>query len=122
MAISEYYLLPSLPEGLEGLTELALDLRWSWNHAADTLWKQADSDLWNMTGNPWLILQTMSGKRLQALSKDAGFRKLVDASLSEHRQAMEATTWFEQAYSKEPFTIAYFSREYAGGGLPENSQ
>ena len=116
MAISEYYLLPSLPEGLEGLTELALDLRWSWNHAADTLWKQADSDLWNMTGNPWLILQTMSGKRLQALSKDAGFRKLVDASLSEHRQAMEATTWFEQAYSKEPFTIAYFSMEY---GLSE---
>jgi len=39
MAVSSNYLLLALPEGLEGLAELALDLRWSWNHAADKLWK-----------------------------------------------------------------------------------
>ena len=51
MAIPASYLLPSLPEGLEGLVELALDLRWSWNHSADTLWEQVDYDMWNVTGN-----------------------------------------------------------------------
>jgi starch phosphorylase len=116
MAIPGYYLLPSLPEGLEGLAELALDLRWSWNHAADTLWKQVDADLWNITGNPWLILQTVSSKRLQALAEDKAFREVVDATVAEYHQALESVTWFQQAYSNEPFTISYFSMEY---GLSE---
>jgi starch phosphorylase len=116
MAIPENYLLPSLPEGLEGITELALDLRWSWNHAADTLWKQVDSEIWSITGNPWLILQTVSSKRLRALAGDAGFLKVIDDTVAEHRQALESASWFQQAYSQEPFTIVYFSMEY---GLSE---
>jgi hypothetical protein len=28
-------------EGFDSLAELALDLRWSWNHAADELWRRA---------------------------------------------------------------------------------
>lgn len=35
---------PSLTQrrtvGVESLTELALDLRWSWNHSGDELWAQ----------------------------------------------------------------------------------
>ena len=54
MTVSSNCLLPALPEGLEGLAELALDLRWSWNHAADKLWKYIDPELWSMTSNPWL--------------------------------------------------------------------
>jgi hypothetical protein len=34
MTVSSYYLLSPLPKGLKGLAELALDLHWSWNHAA----------------------------------------------------------------------------------------
>ena len=35
-----YYFLPRrLPDGLETLTELALDLRWTWSHASDALWR-----------------------------------------------------------------------------------
>jgi starch phosphorylase len=110
------YFLPSMPEGLEGLIDLALDLRWSWNHAADKLWRNLAPDLWDKTGNPWLILQTVATGRLQALAADASFRKLVDISVAEHREALEAPTWFHQTYSKEPFSVAYFSMEY---GLSE---
>ncbi|MGE5257278.1 MAG: DUF3417 domain-containing protein, partial [Hyphomicrobiales bacterium] len=46
MAISEYYLIPPLPEGLEGLAELALDLRWSWSHATDPVWERIDPEIW----------------------------------------------------------------------------
>jgi starch phosphorylase len=113
------YFLPSLPEGLEGLSDLALDLRWSWNHAADQLWRRIAPDLWDRTGNPWLILQTVAADRLKAMAADAGFRRLVDASIAEHREALEAPGWFQQAYARNKFSIAYFSMEYGlGEALP----
>ena len=52
MTISNYYLVPPMPEGLEGLAELGLDLRWSWSHATDPLWERVDPELWNLTRNP----------------------------------------------------------------------
>jgi len=36
---------PSPPQGLDALTELAMDLRWSWNHRADELWIRLDPEL-----------------------------------------------------------------------------
>jgi starch phosphorylase len=110
------YFLPSMPEGLERLVDLALDLRWSWNHAADELWRKIAPDLWDKTGNPWLILQTVATSRLQSLTADAGFRKLAEDSMKQHREIMEAPAWFQQAYAREPFSAAYFSMEY---GLSE---
>lgn len=35
-----YGLLPTDIEGFGALAELALNIRWSWNHAADELWQQ----------------------------------------------------------------------------------
>ena len=38
-----YAFLPrKLPKQLHDLTELALNLRWTWNHALDELWKAID--------------------------------------------------------------------------------
>ena len=45
-------LLPIEVEGFVPLAELALDVRWSWNHAADDVWRQLDPDLWELTHNP----------------------------------------------------------------------
>jgi starch phosphorylase len=113
------YFLPSMPEGLEGLIDLALDLRWSWNHAADKLWRKIAPELWDRTGNPWLVLQTVAASRLQNLAADASFRKLLNASVSDHRKALEMPTWFQQAYPEGHFSIAYFSMEYGlGEALP----
>jgi starch phosphorylase len=35
-----YGRLPTEIEGFESLAELALNLRWSWNHRADQVWRQ----------------------------------------------------------------------------------
>jgi hypothetical protein len=35
-----YGFLPTEVEGFDSLAELALDMRWSWNHAADEVWRQ----------------------------------------------------------------------------------
>ena len=129
MSIAPCYLIPPLPEGLEGLAELALDLRWSWSHTADPLWERIDPELWNLTRNPWLILQTVSESRLGALAADRDFRKLVDDHLKAHHEALEAPCWFRQVHSKTPLTVAYFSMEfglsealpiYSGGGSSQD--
>jgi starch phosphorylase len=41
-----YNLLPMDVKGFDSLAELALDMRWSWNHAADDVWRQLDPSLW----------------------------------------------------------------------------
>ena len=50
----------------DALTDLALDLRWSFNHSADQLWEQLDPELWELTHNPWVLLQTVSREKLQS--------------------------------------------------------
>ena len=32
--------LPAVPEPLQGLVDLALDVRWAWSHSADVLWRR----------------------------------------------------------------------------------
>ncbi len=42
--------------------ELALDLRWPFNHAAaDRIWEPVAPDLWESTHNSWFVLQTWNG-------------------------------------------------------------
>jgi Protein of unknown function (DUF3417) len=67
---------PAETLGSDALAELALDLRWSFNHAADTIWQQLDPVLWNLTHNPWFVLQTVSRERLDAVTADSEFQQL----------------------------------------------
>jgi starch phosphorylase len=52
-------------EGFDALAELALDMRSSWNHATDQVWRRLDPILWELTQNPWVVLQTVSREKLQ---------------------------------------------------------
>jgi len=97
----------------EVLTELALDLRWSFNHAADKVWECLDPELWELTHNPWIVLQTVSRERLQAVVATEEFRKLIRSVSDEREQAGQTATWFESAYPRSNLrTIAYFSMEF----------
>jgi len=84
----------------EALTDLALDLRWSFNHSADQLWERLDAELWDLTHNPWVVLQTVSRERLHAVTSDPGFQKLL-ADLQHHRKiAEESEGWFQKAHPR----------------------
>jgi starch phosphorylase len=108
-----YNLLPMEVKGFDALAELALDLRWSWNHAADDVWQQLDPALWELTHNPWVVLQTVSRDQIERVSADPIFRKRVDELVQTKRQAAEASAWYQQTYPKSPLTaIAYFSMEF----------
>jgi starch phosphorylase len=49
-----------LPAPLRALTELALDLHWTWSHAGDALWQTVSPEIWEQTRNPWIILQDLT--------------------------------------------------------------
>jgi glycogen phosphorylase len=113
-AISPIYsMFPIEVEGFESLAQLALDLRWSWNHAADELWKQLDPGLWGDTQNPWVVLQTVSRDRIQEALTDPEFRGKLDALIDRNRKAEEAPRWFQQHHKNPALTsAAYFSMEF----------
>jgi starch phosphorylase len=108
-----YSFLPSDVEGLESLVELALDMRWSWNHSADEVWKQLDPRLWDLTYNPWVILQTVSRDQLLRVLADPAFREKVDDLVQAGHQAVESPSWFQDNYPQtSPTCVAYFSMEF----------
>ena len=81
-----YSLFPTDIEGVDSLAELALDMRWSWNHAADDVWRQLDPALWELTHHPSVVLQTVSRDQLKSALADPGFRKNVDDLVQAKRQ------------------------------------
>jgi starch phosphorylase len=108
-----YNLLPTEIEGFDSLAELALDMRWSWDHAADEVWRQLDPELWEITHNPWVVLQTVSRDRIERVLANPVFRKNVDGLVQTMKQAMETPAWFQQNHSQDSLTCAaYFSMEF----------
>ena len=107
-----YSLLPTEVEGFDSLAELALDMRSSWNHATDQVWRQLDPVLWELTHNPWVVLQTVSRDRIEQVLANAVFRQNVDGLVQTRRQAAEAPAWFQQNHAQGSLTcVAYFSME-----------
>jgi starch phosphorylase len=99
--------------GFEQLSELALDMSWSWNHASDSLWRALDAELWELTHNPWAVLQSVSRAKIETLLQDQTYRKEIDRLLNIRHQMLNTPAWFQQKYpASELKCIAYFSMEF----------
>lgn len=108
-----YKLLPAEIDGFDSLAELAIDMRWSWNHYGDKLWRKLEPELWELTQNPWVVLQTVSPEKLKKYLENKEFRKEVNELLDIKRSKSAVPAWFQQSYHKSPLTcIAYFSMEF----------
>jgi glycogen phosphorylase len=107
------YQLPTDVEGFDSLVELALDMRSAWDHATDQIWRQLDPELWELTQNPWVVLQTASREKLRGMLADPAFRFNVDKLVQTRRYAAEAPAWFQQTHPHSPVScVAYFSMEF----------
>ena len=108
-----YNFLPTEIEGFDALAELALDLRWSWNHATDEVWRKLDPLLWELTQNPWVVLQTVSRKQLRDVLADPAFRKQIETLVQSKQRAAETPAWFQHNHTPDSLTcVAYFSMEF----------
>ena len=45
---------------VEQIADLAMDLRWTWSHGGDAMWKIMDPQLWEQSENPFVVLQNLS--------------------------------------------------------------
>ena len=102
-----YGMQPTDIEGFDSLAALALDMRWSWNHATDGVWRTLDPTLWKLTRDPWVVLQTVSRNRLESQLADprrpweacgtSRMKVLVNGGLN----SSELDGWWAEAYVPE---------------------
>jgi len=84
----------------------------------DDLWRWVDSELWEATENPWLILESVSDQRLSALADDHEFLQMLRQQITAYEEHYNTETWFSsQRHNGLKGQIAYFSMEF---GLSES--
>src|SRR5574339_550749 len=115
-----YFFNRPLPPGLERLTDLALDLRWTWSHSTDRLWKMLDPEAWERTGNPYFILQNVSQTRLEEAATDPRLTEELHTWVMQQERYLQDPGWFgRERGARGPKGIAYFSMEFGlGEALP----
>ncbi len=107
------YVLPTDIDGFDSLAALALDMRSSWNHASDQIWRQLDPVLWELTHNPWVVLQTVSREKLEGELADPAFRRAINDLVRARQDAALAPAWFQQTYPQSSLhCVAYFCMEF----------
>ncbi len=104
--------VPSMPEALEPLREIAYNLWWAWNRDAVDLFQRLDPDLFDATyHNPIEMLGRVAQARLDDAAQDEGFISHMERVWRELQDYLQCTPALDQ----QP-VIAYFSMEF---GLTE---
>jgi glycogen phosphorylase len=100
-------------EGMDQLVEQALNLRWCWNHSSDWIWKSLDTELWESTENPWIILLTVSKDKIASVLANPAFRRDLDDCLANNQKSFTDEGWFQKKHSDAGLSlVAYFSMEF----------
>ena len=108
-----YDLLPTDVEGFESLVDLALDMRWSWNHATDEVWRQLDPVLWDLTHHPCDVLQTVSREKLAARLPIRYSARRSTSWCGPRNRRKTRPRGFSKLTRKSPLScVAYFSMEF----------
>src|SRR5690625_1455580 len=75
--------LPTPPEKLSRLRELANNLQWTWNSSAERLFERLDPHLWEESNrNPVVLLQAIAQERLDDAATDEGLLELYEDAVS----------------------------------------
>ena len=105
-------IVPSLPEKLERLKEIANNMWWCWDANAIDLFRRLSPDLWESTyHNPVKILGEIPQERLDELAGDDGFLAQLDLTWVQFQSYMHQPRKFESQLP-EGTHIAYFSAEF----------
>ena len=121
MRIKQFLVLPNIPEKIQRLRELAMNLWFSWNWDIVKLFIRIDSELWEKSyQNPIEMLASLPQHKLEEVANDEAFLANLNRVYDSYREYMSARKWFEEtAPEQTKDTIAYFSCEYGiDTGLP----
>jgi starch phosphorylase len=104
---------PAPPTGRAALTELAMDLRWTWNHSGDELWRRLDPSIWAATSHPNVVLQTVAPEKLAGALADPDFCRLLERLVQAKREAEAKPRWLQQKHPEASLgPVAYFCMEF----------
>jgi len=112
--VRTFSVVPSLPDNLKSLRDLAFNFWWSWNADAFEAFRRLDPEVWEQVGhNPVRLLAEVSQERMNAASEDTGYVAAVERVARRLQEYMAAETWFAQTHPDLKNTpIAYFAAEF----------
>ncbi|TVQ30676.1 MAG: glycosyltransferase family 1 protein [Phycisphaeraceae bacterium] len=123
--IRSFRVVPSLPEPLAPLLEIAHNLWWTWHPEAASLFRRLDRELWRSTDhNPVKMLGTIRQDLLEKAAQDQSYLHALGHAIAKLRNHNTRAAWYHQEHaaiasedqSGRPLSIAYFSAEF---GLTE---
>jgi glycogen phosphorylase len=115
-ALHTFTVKARLPEELAPLSELAMNLRWSWDPRTQDLFRWIDPEGWDEGGSdPMRILARASTRRLEELSADPGFMEFMTEVHADLVRYLRSDRWFQHRDTALR-SVAYFSPEF---GLSE---
>lgn len=126
-AIRRFTVRTVLPEQLQPLHELALNLRWSWHPETRDLFRSVDPEVWAATGeDPVRLLGEVPAARLAALAADRRFLRRLGDLADDLREYLTGPRWYQGrpdgGATPPPAAVAYFSPEYGiAAALPQYS-
>ena len=114
--IGKVSVFPKIPAAIARLQELAYNLWWSWEPAAQALYERIDADLWQQTNhNPVKFLRNVHQHKLDDVAEDPTYVQDYTAVLTAFDDYMRSAQgdWFSSTHGdKRNQTIAYFSAEF----------
>jgi glycogen phosphorylase len=111
-ALRRFTVRVALPEPLAALSELVLNLRWSWHPQSLDLFEAVDPEVWSaVEQDPVRLLGEVSPARLAELAQDRPFLDRLAAAHDDLRDYLTAPRWY-QSLEGAPASIAYFSPEF----------
>jgi glycogen phosphorylase len=121
-AIRRFTIHPVLPEPLEPLRALMLNLRWSWDSGTRDLFAALDPDGRDLAEqDPVALLARIAQGRLTALAADERYLRRLADTAADLQEYLTGPRWY-QAEADGPAAIAYFSPEYGiTAALPQYS-
>ena len=111
-ALRRFTVRLALPAPLAPLSELVMNLRWSWHPASLDLFRDVDPETWEAVAHdPVRLLGEVSPERLAELADDQVFLARLAAAHADLRDYLTTPRWY-QSLDSAPRSIAYFSPEF----------
>jgi glycogen phosphorylase len=106
--LREFLVRPALPPAIQRLSEISINLLWSWDHNLRVLFRRLDPAAWKASNhNPVVMLGRVPQPVLERAAADPRFLAL-------YKRACDALDNYRHAQSDAPsaMLVAYFSMEY----------
>lgn len=114
MKIKSFLVLPSLPDKIAHLSELASNLWYSWSPELVQLFRRLDQETWEAVNqNPVMMLAHVPQEKLREAAEDESFVAHLERVYGAFKTYMAQKKWFETRWDIcKDACIAYFSCEY----------